>query len=157
MAVIEVERLRKRYGDTIAVDDVSFAVEQGEIFGILGPNGAGKTTTVESIVGLRAPDSGDVRVLGLDPRRDRDELHRQVGVQLQDSALPDKLRVGEAIELYAAFYPEPADGGRLLAALEAMVKTHLIHIYGKLGVKDRAAAVAAAYDRGLLTPGSRSA
>jgi ABC-2 type transport system ATP-binding protein len=117
MAVIEVDRLRKRYDDTVAVDDVSFAVEEGEIFGILGPNGAGKTTMVESIVGLRAPDSGEISVLGLDPRRDRDELHQLVGVQLQESALPDKLRVGEAIDLYASFYRAPADGHRLLGAL----------------------------------------
>ena len=117
MAVIEVEGLRKRYGDTVAVDDVSFTVEEGEIFGILGPNGAGKTTTVESIVGLRKPDSGRIRVLGLDPQRDRVELHELVGVQLQESGLPDKLRVGEAVDLYASFYPNPADGEGLLATL----------------------------------------
>jgi ABC-2 type transport system ATP-binding protein len=117
MAVIEVEGLRKRYGDTVAVDDVSFTVEEGEIFGILGPNGAGKTTTVESIVGLRKPDSGRIRVLGLDPQRDRAELHELVGAQLQESGLPDKLRVGEAVDLYASFYPNPADGEGLLATL----------------------------------------
>src|ERR1700729_2471698 len=77
MAIIEVEHLHKRYGDTVAVRDVSFSIEEGEIFGILGPNGAGKTTTVELISGLREADGGHVRVLGLDPRADRDEL-RQV-------------------------------------------------------------------------------
>jgi ABC-2 type transport system ATP-binding protein len=92
MPVIEVEKLHKRYGAVTAVDEVSFAVREGEIFGILGPNGAGKTTTVECISGLRAPDSGTVRVLGLDPVADRDELHQSVGVQLQEAGLPDKLR-----------------------------------------------------------------
>jgi len=117
MAAIEVEGLRKRYRDTVAVDGVSFSVEPGEIFGILGPNGAGKTTTVECIIGLRPADAGLVRVMGLDPRRDRDELRQRVGVQLQEAALPDKLRVGEALDLYASFYRRPADAGRLLEAL----------------------------------------
>ncbi len=96
MNVIEVTNLVKSYGDQVAVDGVSFSVEEGEILAILGPNGAGKTTTVESISGLREPDSGTISVLGLDPRRDRDELREQVGVQLQESELPAKLRVGEA-------------------------------------------------------------
>lgn len=109
MAVIEVSHLHKRYGDTAAVDDVSFTVEAGEIFGILGPNGAGKTTTVESIEGLRAPDRGSIAVLGLDPLRDRSELRQRVGVQLQETRLPDKLRAGEALDLYASYYRRPAD------------------------------------------------
>ena len=117
MSLIEVQHLRKSYGDTVAVSDVSFTVEEGEIFGILGPNGAGKTTTVESIVGLREPDAGKISVLGLDPMRDRDRLREAVGVQLQESQLPDKLKVGEALELYASFYRAPADIGRLLASL----------------------------------------
>jgi ABC-2 type transport system ATP-binding protein len=91
--VIEVRQLHKRYGETVAVDDISFEVEAGEIFGILGPNGAGKTTTVECIEGLRNPDRGTVTVLGLDPGRDRKELTQCLGVQLQDSQVPDKLRV----------------------------------------------------------------
>jgi ABC-2 type transport system ATP-binding protein len=107
MTVIEVRNLRKAYGDTLAVRDVSFTVEAGEIFGILGPNGAGKTTTVESISGLRHPDGGTIRVLGRDPG-DR-TLRDDVGVQLQESGLPDKLTVQEALELYASFYPNPAD------------------------------------------------
>jgi ABC-2 type transport system ATP-binding protein len=101
--VIEVRQLRKRYGDTVAVDDISFEVQRGEIFGILGPNGAGKTTTVECLEGLRAPDRGQVTVLGLNPRNNRDELTQQLGVQLQDSQLPDKLRVDEALDLYSSF------------------------------------------------------
>ena len=117
MNVIEVTDLVKRYGDRTAVDGVSFSVEEGEIFAILGPNGAGKTTTVESISGLRTPDSGTIRVLGLDPQRDRDELRRVVGVQLQESELPDQMRVREAVELYASFYAGPRDGERLLADL----------------------------------------
>jgi ABC-2 type transport system ATP-binding protein len=115
--VIAVEHLHKAYGSTIAVDDVSFMVKAGEIFGILGRNGAGKTTTVECITGLRGPDRGEISVLGLDPRRDRRELHERVGVQLQDSALPDRIRVAEAVELYASFYRQPADGRELLATL----------------------------------------
>jgi ABC-2 type transport system ATP-binding protein len=117
MAIIEVEHLHKRYGETVAVRDVSFAIEAGEIFGILGPNGAGKTTTVECIAGLREPDAGNVQVLGFDPRRERDQVRQVLGVQLQDSELPPKLEVGEALGLYASFYPNPADPDELLAAL----------------------------------------
>jgi len=117
MAIIEVENLVKRYGDHTAVDGISFSVEQGEIFGILGPNGAGKTTTVESIEGLRSPDSGRIRVCGIDPQADTGELRELLGVQLQESELPDKLRVGEAMELYSSFYRDPADWRGLLATL----------------------------------------
>jgi len=117
MPVIEVDRLHKRYGPLTAVDDVSFAVEQGEIFGILGPNGAGKTTTVECLAGLRAPDGGTVRVLGLDPGRDQAELHQAVGVQLQEAGLPDKLEVREALELFASFHRRRADIDGLLDRL----------------------------------------
>src|SRR6201996_5312626 len=109
MPVIEVSGLHKEYGPKVAVDDVSFTVQAGEIFGILGPNGAGKTTTVECVTGLRKQDRGRIRVLGLDPQHDHDELRQQVGVQLQDGQLPDKLRVREALELYASFYDQPAD------------------------------------------------
>jgi ABC-type multidrug transport system ATPase subunit len=115
--IIEVEHLHKRYRETVAVEDVSFTVERGEIFGIVGPNGAGKTTTVETIEGLRTPDRGTVRVLGLDPWRDRAELRQRVGVQLQQSDLYEKVRVGEALELFASFYRDPADPGRLLEQL----------------------------------------
>jgi ABC-2 type transport system ATP-binding protein len=118
MPVIEVDRLHKEYRGVIAVDEVSFAVEQGEIFGILGPNGAGKTTTVECISGLRAPDGGSVRVLGLDPRADRDELHQTVGVQLQEAGLPEKLKVRETMELFASFYRAPAEIAPLLRRLD---------------------------------------
>src|SRR5262245_24657504 len=117
MAVIDVEHVHKQYGEKVPVDDVSFTVGEGEIFGILGRNGAGKTTTVECIVGLRRPDRGLIRVRGMDPQRDGHELRQQVGVQLQESDLPDKLTVAEAIGLYASFYRTPADGRALLELL----------------------------------------
>ncbi|GAB3969961.1 ABC transporter ATP-binding protein [Actinoallomurus acanthiterrae] len=117
MPVIDVRNLHKRYGAKVAVEDVSFAVDEGEIFGILGPNGAGKTTSVECVAGLRAPDRGAVSVLGLDPRRDRAELTKRLGVQLQASELPDRMKVREALELYASFYPRPADTDRLIEEL----------------------------------------
>jgi ABC-2 type transport system ATP-binding protein len=117
MPVIEVDNLSKRYGDQVAVDDLSFTIEKGEIFGILGPNGAGKTTTVEIIEGLRTPDRGTVRVLGLDPQRDGEELRRRVGVQLQESELPEQMKVWEALDLYSSFYDQPADWERLLDEL----------------------------------------
>ncbi len=117
MAVIEVQQLHKRYRGRVAVDDVSFAVERGEIFGILGPNGAGKTTTVECIAGLRRPDGGQIRVLGRDPQRDRAYLRQRVGVQLQASRLPGKITVAEALALFGSFYLRPADQEQLLADL----------------------------------------
>src|SRR5699024_11643291 len=98
--VIEVRHLRKTYGDKVAVADVSLTIERGEIFGILGPNGAGKTTTVECLAGLRHADGGTVRVLGVDPQRDPAAVRERLGVQLQESRLPAKLRVSEALELY---------------------------------------------------------
>jgi ABC-2 type transport system ATP-binding protein len=115
---IEVDRLRKSYGRKVAVDDVSFTVAEGEIFGLLGRNGAGKSTTVDCIVGLRTPDQGRIRIAGLDPRRDRRELRQLLGVQLQESQLQDKLTVTEAMRLYASFYRRPADTERLLAMLD---------------------------------------
>jgi len=115
--VIEVRSLRKTYGDTVAVDDISFTVAEGEIFGILGPNGAGKTTTVECIEGLRKPDGGEISVLGLDPLQDRAKLTQVLGAQLQESQLPAKLRVAEALDLYSSFYRAPADWRRLLDLL----------------------------------------
>src|SRR5437660_5367303 len=113
-AVIEVTGLTKRYGGQAVVDDISFHVGKGEIFGILGPNGAGKTTAVECMEGLRRPDGGEVRILGLDPLTNRHRLHQRIGVQLQETQLQEKLRVREALELYASFYPNPADWRELL-------------------------------------------
>src|SRR5690606_27126967 len=117
MTAVEVEHLHKRYGATVALDEVSFTVERGEIFGIAGPNGAGKTTLVECVEGVRRPDRGRIRVLGLDPVRDRARLRRVMGAQLQGGGLPEKLRVGEAVALYRSFYADGADPGRLLDEL----------------------------------------
>ncbi|GAB3873400.1 hypothetical protein GCM10029964_013590 [Kibdelosporangium lantanae] len=114
MAVIEVANLRKQYGRHVAVDDVSFTVERGEIFGILGRNGAGKTTTVECVEGLRKPDRGSVSILGMDVGRDAESIRTRVGVQLQQSQLPEKMRVDEAMALFASFYPNPANSDELL-------------------------------------------
>jgi ABC-2 type transport system ATP-binding protein len=115
LAIIEVNGLSKRYGGRAALDGVSFSVEEGEIFGILGPNGAGKTTAVECLEGLRRPDGGTARVLGLDPRADGRRLHELIGVQLQQTGLPGSIKVREALELYASFYASPRDPGELLA------------------------------------------
>jgi len=117
MPIIEVEGLVKTYGKTNVVDGITFSVDEGEIFGIVGPNGAGKTTTVESVVGLRKPDSGRINVLGLNPIEDRFELTEQVGAQLQEGRLQDKIRVSEAIEMYASFYRNPKDWRKLLDQL----------------------------------------
>jgi len=114
---VEVSHLRKAYGSTVAVDDVSFSVRQGEIFGVLGPNGAGKTTTVECVIGLRSPDSGDIRVAGFNPQTDREDLHAITGAQLQASALPARLKVSEILEMFHSFYLDPADLDEIMDAL----------------------------------------
>jgi len=137
MSVIEVTELRKSYGGRAVVDGVSFAVEEGEIFGILGPNGAGKTTTVECVEGLRVPDAGRVRVTGLDPVADHARVARVLGAQLQQSELQPKLTVREALELYASFYPGPLDWAPLAERLGLTAK--LTTRFGKLsgGQKQR--------------------
>jgi ABC-2 type transport system ATP-binding protein len=117
MPVIEVEDLVKRYDGVPVVDRVSFDVDRGEIFAILGPNGAGKTTTVESIAGLRHPDGGKISVLGLDPAEDVDDLRKVLGIQLQESQMPDRIEVWEALDLYASFYETSADWNELLERL----------------------------------------
>ncbi|TYB54746.1 ABC transporter ATP-binding protein [Nonomuraea sp. PA05] len=114
MAVIEVTDLRKAYAGQTVLDGVSFSVEEGEIFGILGPNGTGKTTMVECVEGLRRPDSGTIRVLGLDPVKDARDVHERIGVQLQQTQLPENLKVWEALDLYASFYARPRDWRELL-------------------------------------------
>jgi ABC-2 type transport system ATP-binding protein len=114
---IAVSHLKKTYGNVIAVEDVSFEVSEGEIFGLLGPNGAGKTTTVECIIGLRHPEGGTISVLGLDPQVDREELHPVVGVQLQSGTFPDKLKVSEILDMYQSFYQHPASPAELAQAL----------------------------------------
>jgi ABC-2 type transport system ATP-binding protein len=114
---VTVQHLVKRYGRLVAVNDVSLSIHEGEIFGIIGPNGAGKTTTVECISGLRAPDSGSISVYGLSPQKDRNAIREFVGVQLQESALPPRLKVGEAVRLFASFYSNPLDPDQLLQSL----------------------------------------
>ncbi|MET9339179.1 ABC transporter ATP-binding protein [Nonomuraea sp. NPDC003804] len=109
MEAIEVTDLRKTYGGTNVVDGVTFTVHAGETFGIAGHNGAGKTTTVECLIGLRRADGGSVRVLGEDPARRRRILAQRIGAQLQDSALPERMKVAEALHAFACFYLRPAD------------------------------------------------
>lgn len=113
-AIIQVENLRKVYGSVVAIDDISFGVAQGEIFGMVGPNGAGKTTTIECIEGLRSPTMGSIRVLGLDPRKERYALLPRIGIQLQQAALQDRIKVWEALDLYASLYRRTADWRKLL-------------------------------------------
>jgi ABC-2 type transport system ATP-binding protein len=115
--VIHVAAMRKTYGATVAVDEVSFEVQPGEIFGLIGPNGAGKTTAMECIEGLRAPDRGTISVLGLNPGRDRHALQERIGVQLQEAQLQKRIKVREAVGLWAALYRHPLDGNRLIEQL----------------------------------------
>jgi ABC-2 type transport system ATP-binding protein len=124
-AVIEVAGVRKTYGSTVAVEDVSFEVRDGEIFGLIGPNGAGKTTTMECVEGLRRPDRGSIAVLGLDPFRDVYTLQHRIGVQLQQAQLQKRIKVAEAVHFWASLYGKPAsDGDRLLEQLGLVDKRH---------------------------------
>ena len=116
-AIVQVDKLRKVYGATVAVDGISFEVQQGEIFGVVGPNGAGKTTAIECLEGLRKPDSGTVRVLGIDPQVDGQILRERAGMQLQQSNLPERMRVWEALDLYSSFYTNPVKWQNLLGRL----------------------------------------
>jgi len=106
---ITADRLRTPYRDVVAVDDASFEVEENEIFGIVGPNGSGKTTTVEGLQGLQSPISGSMSVLGLDPHKQSEALHRRIGSQLQQSALPERIKVWEALDVFAAAAPGRRD------------------------------------------------
>ena len=115
--VVRVSGIRKTYGTTVAVDDVSFEVQPGEIFGLIGPNGAGKTTTMECVEGLRQPERGRIEVFGLDPTRDARTLQDRIGVQLQEAQLQKRIKVWEAVDLWASLYPTTVDGDRLLDQL----------------------------------------
>jgi ABC-2 type transport system ATP-binding protein len=116
--VISVAGVRKTYGATVAVDEVSFEVNDGEIFGLIGPNGAGKTTTMECVEGIRKPDRGAITVLGLDPFRDVYQLQERIGVQLQQAHLQKRIKVWEAVHLWASLYKKPiSHGDRLLEQL----------------------------------------
>jgi len=137
MQAVSIDHLAKSYGDVRAVDGVSFEVRSGEIFGMVGPNGAGKTTTIECLEGLRRPDGGKIRVLGLDPQRQGYELRERIGVQLQEGSLPDRLRVAEAMEIFASFYRKPVDWRPLLDQIGLVDKSKAA--FGKLsgGQKQR--------------------
>jgi ABC-2 type transport system ATP-binding protein len=115
--VIRVEAVRKTYGRTVAIDEVSFEVQTGETFGLIGPNGAGKTTTMECVEGLRLPDRGTISVLGLDPGKNRYQLQRRIGVQLQEAHLQKRIKVREAVGFWASLYHSSIDGDRLLEQL----------------------------------------
>ncbi|WP_146362361.1 ABC transporter ATP-binding protein [Arthrobacter yangruifuii] len=135
--VVSVNGLAKSFRKVTALEDVTFSIEAGETFGILGPNGAGKTTTVECVAGTVRPDAGRVTVLGVDPAEDRATVRGRVGYQLQAAALPPALRVEEALRLFAAFYPEPADVSELLRTVG--LDRHRKRPFGKLsgGQKQR--------------------
>jgi len=117
LPVISVSNLGKRYGRTVAVDDVSLEVFEGEIFGLIGPNGAGKTTTMECVEGNRVPDKGTISVLGLDPRRDASGLRQRIGVQHQEAHLQTRIKVWEAVDLWRSLYARVVDTDALLAQL----------------------------------------
>jgi len=136
-AVIEVAAIRKTYGRVIAVDDVSFDVRRGEIFGLIGPNGAGKTTTMECVEGLRRPDRGTIRVLGLDPARDARRLQTRIGVQLQQAQLQKRITVREAVGLWATLYPKTVDADDLLERLGLAEKRHAWFMHLSGGQKQR--------------------
>lgn len=134
---VEVQHLYKKYGTIEAVNDVSFSVAKGEIFGVIGPNGAGKTTTVECISGLRRQDSGRISVMGMSPQTDLAKIRRIMGVQLQESAMPPRIRVGEVVELFSYFYRSPMNVDDLLELLriEKLKKSNFKSLSG--GEKQR--------------------
>src|SRR5258708_4120047 len=115
--VIQVSGIRKTYGSTVSVPEVSFEVSEGEVFGLIGPNGAGKTTTMECVEGVRRPDRGEISILGLNPFRDVYQVQNRIGVQLQQAQLQKRIKVWEALDLWAALYSKSVDAGRLLEQL----------------------------------------
>jgi ABC-2 type transport system ATP-binding protein len=138
-SILQVENLVKRYGDVEAVRGVSFNVEEGEVFGLLGPNGAGKTSTVEIMEGLRTPDSGRVSVCGLDPQKNPQELKHEIGAALQSTSLPDKLRVIEALRLFASFYRRHRNPEELLKRFGLEEKRNTFYSQLSGGQKQRLA------------------
>ena len=135
--VIQVEHLSKSYGPIKAVNDISFRVQKGEVFGIVGPNGAGKTTAMELLTGLRHRDQGEVKVLGLDPQNQSRELHQRVGVQLQQAALPERIKVWEVLDLYSSFYRHTVDWKPLLEHWDLADKRNTIYKNLSGGQKQR--------------------
>jgi len=138
-AAIEVENLVKRYGNVEAVRGVSFSVNEGEVFGLLGPNGAGKTSTVEMLEGMRTPDSGRLSVCGLDPQRSGAEFKNVIGASLQATALPDKMRVREALDLFGSFYPRRKGTAELLKRFGLEEKRNAFYSQLSGGQKQRLA------------------
>jgi len=136
---VRVEGLRKSYGSTRAVDGISFLVARGEIFGIVGPNGAGKTTTIECLEGLRVPDGGVIRVLGLDPQAEGAALRERIGAQLQQSALPARMRAGEALALFGSFYARPLAPRQLLEDMGLADRSRVAYAELSGGQKQRLA------------------
>ena len=136
---IQVESLRKNYGDVAALKGIDFEVRVGEVFGLLGPNGAGKTTTVEILEGLRSRSSGRVTVLGCDPEVQTNKLKDRIGVCLQATKLQDKIKVREAMELFAAFYTRTVDSAQLLKRLQAAYHPphHALHRGGRAALRPR--------------------
>jgi len=137
VSVIQVSGISKRYGRTVALDDVSFEVEQGEIFGLIGPNGAGKTTAMECLEGIRVPDRGAISVLGVDPWRGLRALQHRIGVQLQEAQLQKRIKVGEAVRFWASLYPRHMDGDQLLEQLGLGDRTHVWFMSLSGGQKQR--------------------
>ena len=156
-SAVRIENLRKAYGSVVAVEGVSFDVPAGEIFGVVGPNGAGKTTTIECIEGIRRADRGSILVLGLDPARQERELRQRIGVQLQQSALPARIKVWEALDLYASFYDQAVDGRALLDRLGLADKRNAAFAKLSGGQKQRLfIALALLIFRSLSSPKSKS-
>jgi len=135
--VIEVSGIRKTYGATVAVSEVSFQVSEGEIFGLIGPNGAGKTTTMECVEGVRRPDRGEISILGLNPFRDVYQLQNRIGVQLQQAQLQKRIKVWEAVDLWASLYTKTVDANRLLEQLGLSAKRNAWFLTLSGGQKQR--------------------
>lgn len=131
-SIIQVNHLSVKYRDIVAVDDVSFEVRENEIFGMIGPNGAGKTSLVEAIEGLRDTSSGEISILGMNPKADRIQLYNEIGVQLQQTSYPDQAKVEDICKLFSSFYDNPAPYDRLLSdmRLDRRRKTYINKLSG---------------------------
>lgn len=137
--ILEIKDLTKKYGDLIAVNGISFAIEKGEIFGLLGPNGAGKTTTVEMIEGLRLPDSGEINICGIDARRQPEKIKEIIGAQLQSTTIYDQIRIKEVIDLFGSYYDRSVPTGELLELVSLTEKENVYYRTLSGGQKQRVA------------------